>query len=65
MATGVGKTGVMGIAPYYISKGKVLIIAPRVAIKDNLIKELDPLNPDNFWIKRNVFSSPRIPSQRL
>ncbi len=53
----------MGIAPYYISKGKVLIIAPRVAIKDNLIKELDPLNPDNFWIKRKVFSSPEyLPS---
>lgn len=58
LPTGVGKTGVMGIAPYYISKGKVLIIAPRVAIKDNLIKELDPLNPDNFWIKRRVFPSP-------
>ena len=25
-----------------------------------MIKELDPLNPDNFWIKRNVFSSPEF-----
>lgn len=58
LPTGVGKTGVMGIAPYYISKGKVLMIVPRVAIKNNLIKELDSLSPDNFWIKRKVFSSP-------
>ncbi len=58
LPTGVGKTGVMGIAPYYVSKGRVLVIAPRVAIKDNLVKNLDPLNPDNFWIKRKVFPSP-------
>ena len=63
LPTGVGKTGVMGIAPYGISKGKVLIIAPRVTIKDNLIKSLDPLNPENFWIKRDVFKSPQyLPS---
>lgn len=60
LPTGVGKTGVMGIAPYYISNGKVLIIAPRVAIKDNLIKQLDPINPENFWIKRGVFRSPEF-----
>lgn len=57
LPTGVGKTGVIGISPYFISKGKVLIIAPRVAIKDTLVKELDSLNPNNFWIKRNVFNS--------
>lgn len=60
LPTGVGKTGVMGILPYFISKGKVLIIAPRVAIKDNLVKQLDPLQPDNFWLKRKVFSSPNF-----
>lgn len=63
LPTGVGKTGVMGIAPYYISKGKVLIIAPRVTIKDNLIKTLDPLSPDNFWVQRDIFESPeQLPS---
>ena len=60
LPTGVGKTGVMGIAPYHISNGKVLIIAPRVAIKDNLIKQLDPINPENFWVKRGVFRSPEF-----
>lgn len=60
LPTGVGKTGVMGIAPYHISKGKVLIIAPRVAIKDNLIKQLDPINPRNFWIRRKIFHSPEF-----
>jgi len=63
LPTGVGKTGVMGILPYFMSEGKVLIIAPRVAIKDNLVKQLDPLEPDNFWLKRKVFTSPNyLPS---
>lgn len=60
LPTGVGKTGIMGIAPYKIADGKVLIIAPRVAIKDNLINHLDPLNPENFWMKRDVFKNPNF-----
>lgn len=60
LPTGVGKTDVIGIAPYRISEGKVLIIAPRLAIKDTLIKQLDPLDPGNFWTKRGVFSSPEF-----
>lgn len=55
LPTGVGKTGLMAIAPYDISNGKVLIIAPQLTIKDTLIKELDPYNPSNFWYKTNIF----------
>jgi superfamily II DNA or RNA helicase len=31
-----------------------------VAIKDNLIKQLDPINPRNFWIRRKIFHSPEF-----
>ncbi|EKO04928.1 type III restriction enzyme, res subunit domain protein [Leptospira interrogans str. C10069] len=31
--TGVGKTGLIGILPYKISKGRVLVITPRLVIK--------------------------------
>lgn len=60
LPTGVGKTGLIGIAPYKISEGKVLVIAPRLAIKDNLLNHLNPINPENFWMKREIFKNPNL-----
>lgn len=57
LPTGVGKTGLIAIAPYMISKGRVLIIAPRIPIKDELLKNLSPWSPDNFYLKRKVFTT--------
>ena len=57
LPTGVGKTGLIAIAPFMISAGRVLIIAPRLPIKDELIKSLSPLSPNNFVLKSKVFSS--------
>ena len=37
LPTGVGKTGLMGILPYFISRGRVLIVTPQVSIKDTVI----------------------------
>ncbi|MHB1418881.1 MAG: DEAD/DEAH box helicase [Bacillota bacterium] len=56
LPTGVGKTGLMGLLPYGISKGRVLIITPQLVIKDTVIGSLDPEYPDNFWITQKVFS---------
>lgn len=58
LPTGVGKTGLMGVLPYSISKGRVLIITPQVTIKDSIIDSLDPEKADNFWLKRKVFKRP-------
>ncbi|AGF59433.1 superfamily II DNA or RNA helicase [Clostridium saccharoperbutylacetonicum] len=55
LPTGVGKTGLMGILPYGISKGRVLIITPQLMIKDEVVDSLNPDNPNNFWLKRKVF----------
>jgi superfamily II DNA or RNA helicase len=55
LPTGVGKTGLMGLLPYHICKGKVLIITPQLTIKDTVVDSLDPDNPESFWYKRKVF----------
>ncbi|WP_050608216.1 DEAD/DEAH box helicase [Clostridium niameyense] len=59
LPTGVGKTGLMGLLPYSIATGRVLIIAPQIVIKDTVIDELNPDAPDNFWIKRKVIDKPK------
>ncbi|QOR36879.1 DEAD/DEAH box helicase family protein [Clostridium sp. 'deep sea'] len=63
LPTGVGKTGLMAIAPYNISEKKVLIIAPQTTIRDGLEKSLDPSNPHNFYLKYKVIENPNdLPS---
>lgn len=57
LPTGVGKTGVIGLAPYGISKGRVLIITPWTTIRDTVLESLNPENYDNFWLKRKVLNS--------
>lgn len=56
LPTGVGKTGLMGLLPYGISRGRVLIITPQLVIKDGVVGSLDPDHPNNFWLSCNVFN---------
>jgi superfamily II DNA or RNA helicase len=56
LPTGVGKTGLMGILPYGIAEGRVLIITPQLMIKDTIVDSLNPDSPSNFWVKRKVFT---------
>ncbi|MFZ5945658.1 MAG: DEAD/DEAH box helicase [Bacillota bacterium] len=63
LPTGVGKTGLMALLPYNISNGRVLIITPQIIIKDTVVDALNPDLPENFWLKRKVFTKPReLPS---
>ncbi|TQR46387.1 DEAD/DEAH box helicase [Paenibacillus popilliae] len=55
LPTGVGKTGLMGIAPFGIAFGRVLIVTPQLVIKDAVLDSLDPEHPQNFWLARGVF----------
>ena len=57
LPTGTGKTGLMGIAPFDISNGRVLIITPQTVIRDSVLGSLDPLYPKNFWLFTRVFDS--------
>lgn len=55
LPTGVGKTGLMGLLPFHICKGRALIITPQLTIKDAVVDSLDPDNPESFWYKRKIF----------
>ncbi|MDF2927688.1 MAG: type restriction endonuclease subunit [Paenibacillaceae bacterium] len=46
----------MGIIPFGISFGRVLIVTPQLVIKDAVLDSLDPEHPQNFWLSRNVFN---------
>lgn len=55
LPTGVGKTGLIAIAPYQIAKGRVLIITPWTTVRDTIIEALNPDSYNNFWLKRDIF----------
>lgn len=50
LPTGSGKTGLMAISPYGISKKKVLIITPQTVVRNTVLNELNPFNPFNFYL---------------
>ena len=52
---GCGKTGLMGLTPFGLAEGRVLIIAPNLTIRDNIRSELDVAGPGCFYRKRGVF----------
>ncbi len=55
LPVGCGKTGLMGLTPFEIAKGRILIIAPNVTIRDNIRRELNISDPNCFYTKRGVF----------
>ncbi|MEF7494382.1 DEAD/DEAH box helicase family protein [Lysinibacillus sphaericus] len=56
MPTGSGKTGVMSILPFKVSKGRVLIITPSIIVSETVFSQLDSINnpQETFWYKNNV-----------
>lgn len=54
LATGAGKTGVIALAPYKISNGRVLIITPSLIIREGISDEFDTRTDFNFWSEKKV-----------
>ncbi|MBP1083521.1 DEAD/DEAH box helicase [Bacillus capparidis] len=54
LPTGTGKTGLIGIAPFEISNGKVLVITPSLIIREGISDDFDTRTQFNFWTERNV-----------
>lgn len=55
LPVGCGKSGLASILPFGIAKGRVLIIAPNLTIKDELLKSLDITNRQKcFWRRMQV-----------
>jgi excisionase family DNA binding protein len=46
---GCGKTGVISTLPFGIAKGRALVIAPNLTIRNGVAEALDIANPKNFW----------------
>jgi DNA repair protein RadD len=54
---GCGKSGIAAIAPFGIAKGRVLVVAPNLTIKEGIFESLDVTNRQKcFWRKRNILS---------
>ena len=56
LPVGCGKTGLMGLVPFDLAEGRVLIIAPNLVIRDNIRRELNISDPSCFYKKRGVFT---------
>lgn len=55
LPVGCGKSGLAAILPFGISRGRVLVIAPNLTIKDELYKTLDITNRQKcFWRRMRV-----------
>lgn len=57
LPTGTGKSGLVSIAPYGVSHGRVLVITPGLVTKKSIIKTLHPME-DNFWLNYDVIFDP-------
>jgi len=63
---GCGKSGLAAILPLGVAKGRVLVIAPNITIKDGLYEAMDITNrPKCFWRKANVLPSAQMLSGPL
>lgn len=58
LPVGCGKSGLISLLPFGISKGRVLVIAPNVTIRQGLQKSLDLSDRRNcFWTKCRLIDS--------
>ena len=55
---GCGKTGLMALLPFKIAKGRVLIIAPNLEIKNSITNSFNVSSQDYFLKKASVISDP-------
>lgn len=51
---GCGKSGLITLLPFGIAKGRVLVIAPNLPIKDQLADDFDVTNPASFYQKTGI-----------
>ncbi len=55
MPVGCGKTGLMGLSPFGVSRGRVLIVVPNVTIRTTVLDELDISKVNCFYRARGAF----------
>jgi superfamily II DNA or RNA helicase len=62
LPVGCGKTGTMAILPFGIARGRVLVVAPNLEIKNNLARTLDYTRPESFLRATGVLSNSHGPA---
>jgi len=63
---GCGKTGLAALLPFGLARGRVLVVAPNITIKDNLYEAMDITNrPKCFWRKARVLTDAQMGSGPL
>jgi len=62
LPVGCGKTGAMAILPFGISRGRVLVVAPNLIIRDNLQKSLDSYRDSSFLRKMGILKGQNGPT---
>jgi DNA repair protein RadD len=55
LPVGCGKSGLIGLTPFGIADGRVLIVVPNLTIRKTILDELDVSDPNCFYSKRGVF----------
>ncbi len=55
---GCGKTGLLALLPFGIARGRVLIIAPNLTIRDQIVQALDVSNATSFYRTQRVIDDP-------
>lgn len=53
---GCGKTGLLAILPFGSARGRVLIIAPNITIRDQILEAVDATSPRSFYRTGGVLS---------
>jgi superfamily II DNA or RNA helicase len=53
---GCGKTGLISILPFGIAKGRVLVIAPNLTIRDQIAEAVDATSPGSFYRRAGVLA---------
>jgi DNA repair protein RadD len=46
---GCGKTGLIALLPFGIARGRVLVLAPNLTIRDQIAEAVDSSDPGNFY----------------
>jgi superfamily II DNA or RNA helicase len=51
---GCGKSGLISVLPYGVAAGRVLVIAPNLTIKQQLLQDLDATTPGSFYRQMGI-----------
>lgn len=61
LPVGCGKSGLLALVPFATQATRVLLVAPNLAIADQLLNDLTPSDPKFFYEKRAVLANPPYP----